>query len=424
MAAPAPRTRTAHDLALSVVVGGVEHDISVRWMDLGQARADAVVEAIVAAVPASAGVALVVERSGTPLWGAAAGGDLLAGDRLVPAGDRALPLLLAVDGPLAGAAEVLDGPVEIGRGRPFGGRMVDDEQVSRRHVRIEPLPHTVRVEDLEATNGVERNGVRVDGVGDLRPGDVVTVGRSRLVLIGDPPPAPGRLTERGRVFIRPERAPLDAPWPDLTEVVSAVVARRPPVWSVVPGHPHYLALPVAPGIDGVPVTAALARHRPIAVIGSREAVEPVVSAWLLRLAALHGPARFRLRVDAAPDGLLWGVRQAAHWLPHNVDHRPSRPAWEHLPTLRIVEPGAAPLPRGRTGDLWLWVSRSARALPVGVEVVATVDDESPGPETLPVRSFSVVSRCLASLFPTIPAEPYPEPIGEPGAELAAGSDPA
>jgi hypothetical protein len=408
---PAPTARSLNDLRLTVEVHGVAHDLDVPRLGLGAGRAEAVRATIDALVPAASTAALVVERTGTPIWGAAAGGDLVDGDRLVEAQHRRVPLLLGISGPLAGVVHPISAGAALHRGAAVGGRVVEDPEASRTHATVDVRPETTRLLDLGSRNGTFCNGVRVDGSVVLRAGDVVDVGASRLVYVADEPPTPGRLVERGRVFVRPERLARDTAWLDLAAVVAAAVARRPPLWGLVPGHPHHLALPVAPASAGPPATAppwtVLGPSHVIGIVGNRAEVEPVLAAWLARLTVLQGPARFRLRVDAAPDGLLWNLRRVAEWLPHNVLHPPARPAWEHLATLHLAEPGAAPLARGRRGDLRIWAATTPRALPVGTDVVLDLRSGPAGVETMAVPVLEVVARWLAPVSPTVPAEPFP-----------------
>lgn len=111
---------------------------------------------------------------------------------------QAIPkyVLRAVSGPLLGKVFPLSGPTVIGRADDCG-IAVPDEGVSRRHVKLKPLPDGVAVEDLDSANGtyVANRKVR-EGV--LRPGDELRLDSIRFLLvvpgqeIGKPSPAPGR----------------------------------------------------------------------------------------------------------------------------------------------------------------------------------------------------------------------------------------
>lgn len=83
--------------------------------------------------------------------------------------------LIALDGPLAGQAFPIQGPVEIGReasGIPLGF----DSQASRRHARVLPAEGGgVQIEDLGSTNGTWLNGARVTNA-QAPSGSVVRIG--------------------------------------------------------------------------------------------------------------------------------------------------------------------------------------------------------------------------------------------------------
>ncbi|MDN4480998.1 FtsK/SpoIIIE domain-containing protein [Demequina muriae] len=104
--------------------------------------------------------------------------------------------LRVVEGPDAGHTIALDRPVIIGRGEGADLRL-DDPAISTEHAVVTGPPR-VRARDLGSSNGTAS-----PWRGRLRPGDHVTVGRSRIVLVdpGDaraagadaplPPPHPG-----------------------------------------------------------------------------------------------------------------------------------------------------------------------------------------------------------------------------------------
>ncbi|GAB3668521.1 hypothetical protein GCM10027589_35070 [Actinocorallia lasiicapitis] len=99
---------------------------------------------------------------------------------------------LSTFGPLDGAAEepprepvrLRDG-LTLGRD-PGNDVVLMDALVSRRHVRIDRSPGGVyTVADLDATNHAFVNGASVAGSASLRDGDVLTVGRIRLLRAGE-----------------------------------------------------------------------------------------------------------------------------------------------------------------------------------------------------------------------------------------------
>jgi pSer/pThr/pTyr-binding forkhead associated (FHA) protein len=71
-------------------------------------------------------------------------------------------------------------PLTIGReeGNPI---QLNDERVSRFHLKIQEDQHTIVLTDLQSTNGTKVNGEGVQ-IWVLRPGDVVALGRTVLVF--------------------------------------------------------------------------------------------------------------------------------------------------------------------------------------------------------------------------------------------------
>ncbi|HEY1585885.1 MAG TPA: FHA domain-containing protein, partial [Polyangia bacterium] len=72
--------------------------------------------------------------------------------------------------------DVRDYPeVVIGRSRE-ATYTVEDDRVSRRHLRITFREETLWAEDLASRNGSKLNGRRIEGNVALQPGDVLTAG--------------------------------------------------------------------------------------------------------------------------------------------------------------------------------------------------------------------------------------------------------
>ncbi|MFZ5831247.1 MAG: FHA domain-containing protein [Planctomycetota bacterium] len=93
----------------------------------------------------------------------------------------ALVTLRVLDGADRGRAfEDLPTPLTIGReeGNPI---QVNDERVSRFHLKIQEDDGKVVLTDLQSTNGTRVNGESVQ-LWVLRPGDVITVGRTVLLF--------------------------------------------------------------------------------------------------------------------------------------------------------------------------------------------------------------------------------------------------
>ena len=94
-------------------------------------------------------------------------------------------------------------------GRPsFAGALEGDDRVSRRHVRVTP---SLAVEDLGSRNGTAVNGARVQRR-QCVPGDVIRIGHSLLLLVGDVTPfeAPAPMEVEGAIVGPSSRRAWDA----------------------------------------------------------------------------------------------------------------------------------------------------------------------------------------------------------------------
>lgn len=72
-------------------------------------------------------------------------------------------------------------PFEVGRGGDLDV-VLRDPEVSRRHVRFESRGGVVYVDDLQSSNGTFLNGRRVSEAIEVREGDSVDVGTTRLLV--------------------------------------------------------------------------------------------------------------------------------------------------------------------------------------------------------------------------------------------------
>jgi hypothetical protein len=72
-------------------------------------------------------------------------------------------------------------PFEVGRA-PDAEVVLRDPEVSRRHARFESYNGVVYVEDLQSSNGTFLNGMRVTEAIEVRAGDEVDVGTTRIIL--------------------------------------------------------------------------------------------------------------------------------------------------------------------------------------------------------------------------------------------------
>jgi pSer/pThr/pTyr-binding forkhead associated (FHA) protein len=78
-------------------------------------------------------------------------------------------------------AQALKTPFEVGRTRE-AELFLRDPEVSRRHARFESQNRVLYVEDLKSSNGTFLNGRRITETIELREGDTIDVGTTRLVV--------------------------------------------------------------------------------------------------------------------------------------------------------------------------------------------------------------------------------------------------
>lgn len=81
-----------------------------------------------------------------------------------------------------GEARTFDGlvPFDVGREKDGGGLVLADAEVSRRHARFELRDGIVFLRDLESRNGTFLNGERVTEPIEIRVGDEIDVGTTRV----------------------------------------------------------------------------------------------------------------------------------------------------------------------------------------------------------------------------------------------------
>ena len=73
---------------------------------------------------------------------------------------------------------LLEGTLEVGR--DCNGLLLSDPLTSRRHVRLEAQGGTVRVTDLDSTNGTTVDDHPITGTHDIRFGEVVRIGGTTM----------------------------------------------------------------------------------------------------------------------------------------------------------------------------------------------------------------------------------------------------
>ena len=86
---------------------------------------------------------------------------------------------------------------------PVCDLVLTDERVSRRHLAVTPVGNTLRIEDLESTNGTFTNEIRITGA-YLRGGETITIGSTLLLVSAaaatEPAEKTPRLVSYGRVL--------------------------------------------------------------------------------------------------------------------------------------------------------------------------------------------------------------------------------
>ncbi len=96
---------------------------------------------------------------------------------------RMLPMRVTLDVVEFQKARSYEGrpPFEVGRGRELD-LVLRDPEVSRRHARFESQNGVVYVADLHSSNGTFLNGRRVAEAIEIREGDTVDAGTTRMLV--------------------------------------------------------------------------------------------------------------------------------------------------------------------------------------------------------------------------------------------------
>ena len=142
-------------------------------------------------------------------------------------------LLEIVEGPEAGRRIPLAGPIELGRDPTAGGPLMQDELVSRRHVRVTPQDDGAQVEDLESRNGTFVDGDEIYGPAHLGVDGQLLVGVTLLQLR----PA---TAEGGQSAVRPIPAGLTALRPLPSEAPAVTAVRQVPTLALEESEPTYV----------------------------------------------------------------------------------------------------------------------------------------------------------------------------------------
>ncbi len=137
-----------------------------------------------------------------------------------------------------GNQRVIPLPATTSIGRQVGNDLLlDDQRISRRHVKIECSDEACHITDLGSSNGTTVDGERLrpNVVVQLKPGSVVRIGAFELVLRSVPAPEPAVVQA---VSVQPVAETAEA------EAVPAVDAGDPPPTPPPPSAPPP---PTAPG---------------------------------------------------------------------------------------------------------------------------------------------------------------------------------
>jgi|GEM_PF-5612915 len=157
--------------------------------------------------------------------------------------------LLVTDGAAQGTRLDLTGAT-VTIGREEGTDLVlDDSQASRRHAEVAKGGAGWVVRDLGSTNGTFVNGARVGGDRALRPGDEITIGRSRIAL---------RSTAAHTEIGSPEGLGFTDVAPAPPAPAAPAAAAPAPVAQAAPPPPPRPAAPPPPPPPPAPATPGLA----------------------------------------------------------------------------------------------------------------------------------------------------------------------
>lgn len=142
-------------------------------------------------------------------------------------------VLEIVEGPEAGRRIPLTGELELGRDPAAGAPLLQDELISRRHVRISPVEDGARVEDLDSRNGTFVDGDQIFSPAHVALNGQLLVGVTVLQLM------PAEQVD-GRTAVRPIPESLTAFRPLPAEAPAATAVRQVPSLAVDEALPDYV----------------------------------------------------------------------------------------------------------------------------------------------------------------------------------------
>jgi hypothetical protein len=145
-------------------------------------------------------------------------------------------VLEIVEGPEAGRRIPLAGSLELGRDPAAGGPLLQDELVSRRHVRVTPAEDGANIEDLDSRNGTFVDGDQIYDPAHLAVGGQLLVGVTLLELRSADEAAAGHTSVRPIPASLTQFRALPAENPGLTTI------RQVPTLAVEEAEPDYVPL--------------------------------------------------------------------------------------------------------------------------------------------------------------------------------------
>ena len=119
-----------------------------------------------------------------------------------------MAILRVTSGPGAGTEIPLNSDAVIGR--EGTDVVLDDPEISRRHLAVRPRPDGVEVEDLGSRNGTFRDGRRLEGPTLIRPGGRIEVG-SCVLEVGIEDADATLVRQRASETVSTRRMEPDAP---------------------------------------------------------------------------------------------------------------------------------------------------------------------------------------------------------------------
>lgn len=143
-------------------------------------------------------------------------------------------VLEIVEGPEAGRRIPLTGALELGRDPAVGAPLLQDELISRRHVRITPEGDGARVEDLDSRNGTFVDGDQIFSPAHVGVDGQLLIGVTVLQL------RPAEQVNGGATAVRPIPESLTQFRPLPAEPPAATAQRQVPTLAIEESEPDYV----------------------------------------------------------------------------------------------------------------------------------------------------------------------------------------